>query len=154
MSVRQTVQRQYQALLDRAATQADGLRLPAEGWLRTARKALGMSGAQLARRLGVTRARVAHAEHAELSGAVTLKSMQVAAEAMGCKFVYVIVPSGSVEDLIIRQARKKATNLVRAAGSHMALEDQVLSKNRLDQEVIHLTRDLVHEMPPDFWDEK
>jgi predicted DNA-binding mobile mystery protein A len=154
MSVRQTAQRQYQALLDRAATQADALRVPAEGWLRAARNALGMSGAQLARRLGVTRARIAHAEHAELSGAITLKSMQAAAEAMGCKFIYAIVPPGSVEELIIRQARKKATGFVKAAGSHMALEDQALPKNRLDQEITHLTRDIVHEMPPDFWDDK
>jgi predicted DNA-binding mobile mystery protein A len=154
MSVRQTVKRQYQALLDRAAPPAAVLQTPAEGWLRTARKALGMSGAQLARRMGVTRARIAHAEHAELSGAITLKSMQAAAEAMGCKFVYAIVPPGSVEELIIRQARKKATGLVTVAANHMALEDQALPKNRLDQEITLLTRDIVHEMPPDFWDEK
>jgi predicted DNA-binding mobile mystery protein A len=154
MGVRQTVQRQYQALLDRAALEAPALRRPTEGWLCTARKALGMSGAQLARRLGVTRARIAHAERAELSGAITLKSMQAAAEAMGCTFIYAIVPPGRVEDLIIRQARKKATDLVRAAGSQMALEDQALSQHRLNKEITFLTRDIVHEMPPDFWDDK
>ncbi len=75
MSVRDIVQQQYQRLVDSAASRPS-LQTPPEGWLRTVRKALGMSGPQLAKRMGVTRARVAQAEHAELSGGATLKSMQ------------------------------------------------------------------------------
>ena len=90
MSVKAIVQQQYKRIVDNAASHA-ALQTPPEGWLRTVRKALGMSGAQLARKMGVTRARVAQAEHAELSGGATLKSMQAAAEAMGCRFVYAIV---------------------------------------------------------------
>jgi predicted DNA-binding mobile mystery protein A len=154
MSVKRTVQQQYQSIVDRAAGHAGVLRTPPEGWLRTARKALGMSGAQLARRMGLTRARIAHAEHAELSGSVTLKSMQAAAEAMGCRFVYAIVPPQSVEDLVIAQARKKAKAVVGAASTHMALESQVLPNEKIAEEVTRLTRDIAYEMPPGFWDEK
>jgi len=43
------------------------------------------------------------------------------AEAMGCRLVYAIVPAnGSVDDLILLQARKKARALVTQAGTHMA----------------------------------
>lgn len=122
--------------------------------MRTVRKALGMSGAQLAKKMGVTRARVAQAEHAELSGGSTLKSMQAAAEAMGCRFVYAIIPEKRIEDVIMAQALKKATALVGTASTHMALESQTLLKDKMAQEVERLTREMAQEIPPDFWSDK
>src|SRR5271157_5392842 len=118
MTVKTIARQQYQRIVD-SATNCAGLRTPSEGWMRTVRKALGMSGAQLAKRMGVTRARVAQAEHAELSGGATLKSMQATAEAMGCRFVYAVVPEKRIEDLITAQAQKKAMALVSTASTHM-----------------------------------
>ncbi len=152
MSVRQLVQKQYQRLLDSGATH-EVAELPPEGWLRTARKSLGMSGAQLARRMGVTRARVAQAEASESEGGITLKSMQATAEAMGCRFVYAVLPEGRVEDMIQAQARKKATALVNAASTHMALESQALPDDRIVQEIERLTHQLARDMPADFWND-
>jgi predicted DNA-binding mobile mystery protein A len=153
MSVKNVVQQQYQRLVDSAVNRS-GLRTPSEGWLRTVRKALGMSGAQLARRMGVTRARIAQAEHAELNGGATLKSMQAAAEAMGCRFVYAIIPEKRIEEVIAAQARKKAKALVGTASTHMALESQTLPDDKIAQEIERLAGDLAREMPPDFWSEK
>ena len=83
MNVKDAAARQYRVIVDRAAQSIGRQPLPAnEGWIATARKALGMSAAQLARRLGVTRARISQAEQAELSGSVTLKTMQATAKAM------------------------------------------------------------------------
>ena len=53
---------------------------PYKGWLRAVREALGMSGRQFADRLGVKPPRITALERDELSGAVTLKKMQVNAE--------------------------------------------------------------------------
>jgi predicted DNA-binding mobile mystery protein A len=153
MTVKAIVQQQYQRIVNGAASHA-GLQTPPEGWLRTARKALGMSGAQLAKKMGVTRARVAQAEHAELSGGATLKSMQAAAEAMGCRFVYAIVPERRIEDVIMAQARKKAMALVGTASTQMALEGQTLRKDKIAQEIERLTCEIAQEMPPDFWSDK
>ncbi|HEY4923545.1 MAG TPA: mobile mystery protein A [Roseiarcus sp.] len=153
MSVKTIVRQQYRRIVDATASHAT-LQTPPEGWMRTVRKALGMSGAQLAKKMGVTRARVAQAEHAELSGGATLKSMQTAAKAMGCRFVYAIVPDGRVEDLILAQARRKAMALVGAASTHMAFESQALPKDKIAKEVERLTREIVKEMPPDFWSDK
>ncbi|SRR6266567_3542551 len=150
MTVKKTVQQQYRRIVDNAAGYS-ALQKPAEGWLRTVRNALGMSGAQLAKRMGVTRARVAQAEHAELTGGVTLKSMQATADAMGCKFVYAIVPAGRIEDVVMVQARKKAKAIVGTASQHMALEGQTLPNDKIAQEVDRLTQELAREMPPDFW---
>ncbi|CAN5498497.1 mobile mystery protein A [soil metagenome] len=153
MSVKDIVRQQYQHIVDGAA-QNPVPKTPPEGWLRTVRRALGMSGAQLAKRMCVTRARVAQAENAELDGGITLKSMQATAEAMGCRFVYAIIPPHGVQELIIAQARKKAENIVGTASKHMALESQVLQNVKLAQEVERLTHDIAQEMRPDFWSDQ
>lgn len=152
MSVRQAVREQYQALVD--LTQGSNIAIPVEGWIRTVRKALGMSGAQLARRMGVTRARIAQAEKAELDGGATLKSMRATAEAMGCRFVYAFVPPDSIENVVLQQARKKAQAIVGRAGMHMALEDQAVPESRAQREVTRLANELLVKMPPDFWEDQ
>lgn len=152
MSVKQTAREQYQAIVDLAS--GSNIDIPAEGWIRTVRKALGMSGAQLAERLGVTRARVAQAEKSELEGGVTLKSMKATAEAMGCRFVYAFVPPHTIENVIITQARKKAHAIVGRAGNHMALEDQAISDSRTQHEITRLMNELIYEMPADFWQDR
>jgi predicted DNA-binding mobile mystery protein A len=155
MSVKTIVQQQYRSIVDNAAASLAGLKTPPEGWLRTVRNALGMSGAELAKKMGVTRARVTQAEHAELTGGITLKSMQATAEAMGCRFVYAIIPSSErIEDLITAQARKKAMTIVGTASTHMALENQKLPDDKIAWEVERLTREIAREMPSDFWNDK
>jgi predicted DNA-binding mobile mystery protein A len=114
-----------------------------------------MSAAQLGRRLGLTRARVSQAEQAELSGGVTLKTMRAIAEALGCRFVYAIVPAeGRVDDVIVTQARRKAEALVAKASTHMALEKQSLPDDKNRAEVERITNELVRTMPVDFWSDK
>src|SRR5712691_1367145 len=139
MSVKTIVQQQYRNIVDNAAASIAGLKTPPEGWLRTVRSALGMSGAEVAKKMGVTRARVAQAEAAELTGGVTLKSMQATANAMGCRFVYAIIPPQRIEDIVSAQARKKAMAIVATASKHMALESQALSNKQINQEVERLT---------------
>jgi predicted DNA-binding mobile mystery protein A len=153
MTVKATVQRQYQRIVDSAVSYAP-LKTPPEGWLRTVRNALGMSGAQLAKRMGVTRGRIAQAEKAELRGGVTLKAMQAAAEALGCRLVYAIVPQGRIEDLITAQARKKALAIVGTASKHMALESQQLPDEKIAQEIERLTKEIAQKTPHDLWSDQ
>jgi predicted DNA-binding mobile mystery protein A len=152
MSVKQVARQQYRRIVDDAASHA--VKMPSEGWLRTVRKALGLSGADLAKKMGVTRARIAQAEGAEFTGGITLKSMEAMAEAMGCRFVYAIVPPERIEDLIMAQARKKATAVVNIASQHMALESQALSEEKIAREIERLTREIAQAMPPDLWNDK
>jgi predicted DNA-binding mobile mystery protein A len=150
MAVRTIARQQYQRIVDDATNHAPPP-VPREGWLQTVRKALGMSGSQLATKMGVTRARVAQAERAELEGGATIKSMQAFAEAMGCRFVYAVVPPKHIEDLIAAQARKKAEALVGVASKHMALESQTLPDKKIAEEIERLTRDIARDMASDFW---
>ena len=153
MSVKATVRAQYQSIVDKAVPLAQGLAAPAEGWIRTVRKALGMSGPELARRLGVSRARVSTLELSEIDGAVSLRTLQEAAKAMGCRLVYAVVPETTVADIVERQARKKAAALVRRSSTHMALEDQSLGNRARNAELARVTKDIVEHRPPGFWED-
>jgi predicted DNA-binding mobile mystery protein A len=77
---------------------------PPQGWLRAVRDALGMTTAQLGRRLKVFQPRIVELEKSEVSGSVTLHTLQRAAEALGCRLVYALVPD---EPLAKNGAAKK-----------------------------------------------
>ena len=153
MGMKNIVIRQYQMLVDAVAMHAQAITQPPEGWVRTARKALGMSGAQLARRLEVTRAFVSQTEKNELNGSITVKNLQQMAEAMGCRFVYAIVPKdNTMADLIAARAQDKAKKRVEQTGQHMALEAQALSPRQMQYEVERLQQQMLSDMPGDLWD--
>lgn len=154
MSVKSIISKQYQDNVNRAAARVRSIAVPPEGWLCTARKALGMSAAQLARRLGVTRAHVSNTEKGELAGSVTMKTLQTMAESMGYRLVYAIVPEQRVQDILGDQAKKKATRIVEETHKHMALEEQALSKKQIGSEIERLQQDLLKNMPSDFWDDR
>ena len=152
MSVKETARKQYVRIVDRTAQQLEPLKKPSEGWLSVLRKALGMSGAEVAARMGVSRAAVYQAERNEREGAITINQMQKLAEAMGGRFVYAIVPEGSVEDTIRAQALSKAEARIRRASAHMALEKQSLPSAQTQQRIEDLADELVRDMPSDFWE--
>lgn len=146
------VLKQYQDIVNQASQKGSGITVPKEGWLRTLRKSLGMSGAQLARKLGVTRAQVAKSERNEIAGVITLKTLQNMAQAMGGRIVYTIVLPGDVEKMVSERARTIARKMVEKANTHMALESQALDDKTMRFELSRLEQEILKEMPSDFWD--
>lgn len=151
MNVKETARKQYVRIVDSAAQQLSGLQKPTEGWLATFRKALGMSGAHLAARMDLSRNAVYQAERNERDGAITLNQMHKLAEAMGARFVYAVVPDGSVDDIVRAQAWRKAEARVRRASAHMALESQSISNQQARQRIKELADELARDRPRDFW---
>ena len=98
--------------------------MPKAGWLRTLRKALGLGTGQLARRMGAHQPWVLQLEKAEVSGAVTLASLKKAADALGCDFVYGIVPREPLENMVRKQAEHTARIEFKSVSHSMALENQ------------------------------
>lgn len=152
MPVKDAVQAQLWRIVD-AAIPFLRVARPPQGWVRTVRSALGMSGQQLGRRLGVTRARISAVENSEVDGAVTLRTMTEVAEALGCRFVYAIVPNRPLADVIKDRARSKATRIVGRSSMHMALEDQSLTPDQREEEIERVARELFNNRPPDFWED-
>jgi len=155
MGIEKIVAKQYKDRVNQAVKQFGSVSVgPLEGWLKTVRTALGMSGPQLAKRLGVTKSRISKLEHDEPVGSVTLKTMQTTAEAMRCRFVYAVIPEVEIEEIIKQQALKKAGEQVRAASTHMALEAQSLSEKQLAFEIERIAAEIIEKTPSDLWNDK
>lgn len=154
MSVKDTARKQYVRTVDSASDQVLNLPPPSGGWLTLLRKALGMSGAQVAERMGISRNAIYQAERNEPGGTITLNQMKKIAAAMGGEFVYAVVPKGHVKDIIQAQAKRKAQARIRRVNSHMALENQSLTGTQTEQRIDELAKQLAHDMPADFWQDK
>ena len=61
--------------------------IPAAGWVRTIRKALGMTSIQLAKKCGVSKVRILRIEQDEISGHTTLATLEKVAEQLGCRLI-------------------------------------------------------------------
>ena len=127
---------------------------PKKGWIRAIRDTLGMSGAQLAKRLDVNQQRVARIEQDEVLGKVTLNTMQNAAEAMDCVFVYGVVPRDSLQQIVRRQAEIVAKKRMARSDQMMRLEEQELSEAEKSKAIHDLIDEIVETMPKSLWDEK
>lgn len=68
-----------------------------KSWLRAARQAQNLKGIDLAKRMGVSPARISMMESDEAHGAVTIKMMQKAAQALDCEFVYAVIPKTALK---------------------------------------------------------
>lgn len=139
--------RQLARLLNRSAKQVSELPDPPSGWIMAMRQALNMSAEHVARRKGVSRNAVYQAERSEKEGAVSLKQMDRLAKAMGGRFVYAIVPDESIETLKYDQALRKAQQL-----SQHERGFERLSRDDKQDWLDDTVAELLHDMPPDFWD--
>ena len=87
-----------------------------DGWIREVRRAIGLTTAELAKRMGVTEGAVCRLEKSEQSGRIQISSLKRAAEVMGCELVYAIIPRvGSIAAMAARQRAEEeaAQELVR-----------------------------------------
>lgn len=99
---------------------------PHLGWIRAIRDALGMSGTELARRMGVSQQTIPDLEHSEQRDTIKLETLRRAAAALGCDVVYLLVPRGSIEDAVRAQARRQASRHLGRVAHHSRLEDQTV----------------------------
>jgi predicted DNA-binding mobile mystery protein A len=126
---------------------------PRKGWLSEIRRALGMSANQLATRMQVTRPAVSQYEKGEVDGTITLETLEKAAAALGCEFVYALVPKAPLADLVRRQARWVATRMIRRASHSMHLERQGVSDDEIKKQIDDLTQQLLADGPRTLWDD-
>ncbi|MDQ6951655.1 MAG: mobile mystery protein A [Mariprofundales bacterium] len=125
---------------------------PMRGWIRAIRDAIGMTGEQLARRIGVKKQRIVALEQGEVAGTVTINSMKKAAEAMDCVFVYALVPRNSLEATVERQARKYAEKIHQGIQHSMLLEQQGLTADESGHGIQANTDKFVRETAKDMWE--
>lgn len=100
---------------------------PAKGWIRALRDSLGLSSAQLGKRLGVRSQSIDDLEKSEAGGGISLDSLRRVGQAMDCTLVYALVPNTSLEAMVQRRAETLANAAVLGVSHTMALEDQQVS---------------------------
>ncbi len=101
-----------------------GVARPDRGWVNAIRRALGMTEAQLAKRMGITQLTLHRLESSEASGTIQLDSLRRAAEALDCQVVYLLVPRTSLADAVEARARDLARAELGRVSQSMALEAQ------------------------------
>ena len=126
---------------------------PTKGWLRAVRDALGMTTAQYARRLGVSQPRIIELEQSEASGGVTLNTLQRAAEALGCRLVYALVPERPLADTVRERAESVAARQLAAVEHNMRLEDQAVTSKHVSKDMHRQRIEELLRRPARLWDE-
>jgi len=126
-------------------------RPPPKGWVRAIRDAVGMTGVQFARRLGIRPQSVEALEKSEANGSIQLKTLRRAAEALDCTLVYALLPNTSLEGAVRERARKIAMRDLGRVAHTMKLEAQETGDANLEVRIEAYIRDVLKER--DLWNE-
>jgi predicted DNA-binding mobile mystery protein A len=126
---------------------------PATGWINAIRTALKMSFRQFGARLGITAQSAQEIEEREKNGTITLKNLREVAHALDMKLVYGFFPKErSFENMLDKQAMAVARQIVLRTDHTMKLEDQQVSKERVERAVRELAEEIKRDMPRYLWD--
>jgi predicted DNA-binding mobile mystery protein A len=122
---------------------------PLRGWIKAIRESLGMTTAQLAKRLGIKQPSVVAIEQSESKGSIELATLRRAAEALDCKLVYALVPRTTLE-LAVRERARAFARRRRAPVEHsMMLENQKVEERDFEARIDEIVRET---NPRLFWD--
>ncbi|MGE0031281.1 MAG: mobile mystery protein A [Hyphomicrobium sp.] len=99
---------------------------PPGGWIRAIREALGLTHAQLGKRVGRRPQTVLDLQQREAAQTIQLNSLRELAEALDCELVYAIVPRKPLSTMLDERARAVARETLRRTGYSMELERQGL----------------------------
>jgi predicted DNA-binding mobile mystery protein A len=122
---------------------------PARGWIKAVREALGMTTAQLARRLGIRQPSVVALEQSEAKGTIELATLRRVAEALDCTLVYALVPKKPLEDIVRDRARAFARRSLEPIEHSMLLENQTVAEKDIEMQLDEIVRET---NPRLFWD--
>ena len=128
------------------------VKTPPFGWIRSIREALGMSGRQLAERLGVTKQSISRIEHDELNGSITVKTLRNVAEGLDCVFLYSFVPKTTLENTVKKRAEIISRERMERVNQTMALEKQKVGEENLEGLIKEDIDKIMDEMPRYLWD--
>jgi predicted DNA-binding mobile mystery protein A len=122
---------------------------PRRGWIATLRRALGMPQSRLAHQLQVSRQAISQLEKREADGSITLNALEQAAEALGGRVIYAVVPDQPLQETLSHRALQLAARITGSVRHTMRLEDQDPGSD-LDRRTLDLATALA-ESPSRLW---
>ncbi len=93
--------------------------------------------------MGVSQPRVTEIERAEVSGALTLDSLQRAAHALDCRLDYVLIPRRPLQSLTEERAEQRARRRLESTMHSMALEAQQVDADSQRAQLQRLIQTLI-----------
>lgn len=128
---------------------ADQYAPPVRGWIKAIRDALGMTTAQLAKRMGIRQPSVVALEQSEARGTIELATLRRVAEALDCTLVYALIPNQPLDTTIRERARAFSRRQWRPVEHSMLLENQQVKRKDNEAEL----EDIIRETNPRrFWE--
>jgi predicted DNA-binding mobile mystery protein A len=124
---------------------------PMKGWIRAIRDVLGMNMRQFADWLGVSKSRIPRIEQDEITGSLTLKTMNRVADKLDCVFVYGFVPRTSLDDTVRKQASIVAQKRMSRLMHTMNLEAQGLSSKNAKKAFNNMVEEII-DSPSILWE--
>lgn len=143
--------RRLDARLNRNAPM-DSLQRPPKGWVKAIRESLGMTTAQLARRMGVAQPSVVALEQSEALGRIRLDTLQRVASALDCHLVYALVPNQPLEALVQSRRRELAEHQLAAVEQSMSLENQSVEDKEVRERHLQAVSDRINSKV--LWDDQ
>lgn len=126
---------------------------PPSGWIFSVRSSLGMSLAQLGKKMGVSAQSIREMEQREKQGSVSLKNLDDLAKAFGLRLTYgFYFPDKDLKKIIDDRAYKVAEQIVARTHKTMQLENQANSKARLKRAVKERAEEIVNKNIKRLWD--
>jgi predicted DNA-binding mobile mystery protein A len=122
---------------------------PVRGWIKAIREALGMSTAQLAKRLGIKQPSLVDLEQSEAKGTIELATLRRVAEALDCTLVYALMPNKPLEAIVRNRARAFLRRRREPVEHSMLLEDQKITAQDAGAQLDDVLRET---NPRLFWD--
>ena len=127
---------------------------PSRGWVRAIREALGMTTAQLGKRIGVSQPRAVAVEKAEAKGSITLDSLERAARALDCRLVYALVPRDPLEEMVHSRAQRLALKRLESTRHSMSLEAQEVEETDEQEQLKRMIAHILDKSGSQLWEEE
>lgn len=128
--------------LDKKLNVFSNFEVPQSGWINIIRKALGLTYAQLAKRVNTSPQVIKKFEQNEAAGKITLNTLKKIASAMNCRFVYAFVPIVSFEKIIDDRVEKVSDAIIKRVSGTMSLESQLPQDDEILRQKNELKVDL------------
>jgi predicted DNA-binding mobile mystery protein A len=152
MSRKSLLLRQLESKMQ-AYTAAQKVATPPTGWIKAIRLAIGMSMEQLGKKLSITKQSIQAMEQREQKGSITIRSLREAADALDMQLLYAFIPKDvSLDALIDRKARQLAKEIVMRTSNTMKLEDQEISKERIEKAIEERAETIKTKRLKPLWD--
>lgn len=120
-----------------------GVRPPPTGWLRAIREALGRTGRQQAKRVGIAGPNLHKNEVAEAKGGITLRQLRKLADALDCELVYGLIPRRPLSEVVEARVDQIAREEVFGVLHSMSLEDQGTTSEFVERQLAERRRELL-----------